>query len=85
MNRSEHAQPTTMTTYQPRSYVLTATDERAEALTGRGNETYTSPPQTEQQARQLAALLAGATVDGPGPWRHAIAGGQRTIELHPSP
>jgi len=28
-------------------------------------------------------VLAGAPVAGRGPWRHAIAGGQRTIELHP--
>jgi hypothetical protein len=73
-----------MTNRHPPTYVLTVSDQRAEALTGRGGETYTSPPQTEQQARQLAELLAGATVDGPGPWRHAIAGGQRTIGLHPA-
>ena len=74
-----------MTNHHLPSYVLVVTDERAEALTGRDSETYTSPPQTEQQARQLAALLAGAPVAGRGPWRHAIAGGQRTIGLHPSP
>lgn len=73
-----------MTNHHAPTYVLTVTDQRAEALTGRDSQTYTSPPQTEQQARRLAELLAGAPVDGPGPWRHPIAGGQRTIQLHPS-
>jgi hypothetical protein len=73
----------TMTDRPPASYVLTVSDQRAETLTGRDSQSYTSPPQTEQQARTLAALLAGAAVDGPGPWRHPIAGGQRTIQLHP--
>jgi hypothetical protein len=56
-----------MTSRHPSSYVLIVSDQRAEALTGRDSQTYTSPPQTEQQARQLAALLAGANVTGPGP------------------
>ncbi len=73
-----------MTDPHPASFVLIVSDERAEALTGRDSQRYTSPPQTEQQARRLAELLAGAVLDGPGPWRHAIAGGQRTIRLHPS-
>ena len=73
-----------MTNRQPPSYVLIVSDERAEALSGRDSQSYTSPPQTEQQARRLAELLTGAAVDGPGPWRHPIAGGQRTIQLHPS-
>jgi hypothetical protein len=77
-------QPTTMSNRHPPTYVIIVSDERAEALAGRDSQSYTSPPQTEQQARQLAGLLAGAAVDGPGPWRHSIAGGQRTIQLHPS-
>jgi hypothetical protein len=43
---------------------------------------YESPPQTEQQARSLLAVLLGAAHrDHSGPWRRAIAGGQRIIEL----
>ncbi|MGO9958839.1 MAG: hypothetical protein ACLP50_23235 [Solirubrobacteraceae bacterium] len=63
-------------------FVVEVREQRTSALVGSDGQSYTSPPQTEQQARQLAALLAGAPIDGPGPWRHAIAGGQRTIELH---
>ena len=43
---------------------------------------YESPPQSEQQARSLVAVLVGAEIgDHCGPWRQAIAGGQRIIEL----
>jgi hypothetical protein len=35
------------------------------------------------QARALLALLAETPLHGFGPWRHAIAGGQRTIHLQP--
>ena len=43
---------------------------------------YESPPQSEQQARSLIAVLIGAEIgDHCGPWREAIAGGQRIIEL----
>ncbi len=63
-------------------FVVAVREQRTWALVGSDGESYTSPPQTEQQARKLAALLAGGPIDGPGPWRHAIAGGQRTIELH---
>jgi hypothetical protein len=64
-------------------FVVEVHEQRAEALTGTPPLAYTSPPQTEQDARALAALLADGQVDGPGPWRHPIAGGPRTIELHP--
>ena len=52
-------------------------------LVDSGGTTYVSPPQTEEQARSLIALLAGATaaVGGGGPWRQPVAGGQRIIEL----
>jgi len=66
----------------PTRFVVTVHEQRARELSGRDGQSYTSPPQTEQQARQLAELLAAVT--GPGPWRHPIAGGQRTIELHPT-
>ena len=68
----------------PTRFVVTVHEHRTLALASREGQSYTSPPQTEQQARTLAGLLAGAAVIGPGPWRHPIAGGQRTIELHPT-
>jgi hypothetical protein len=60
---------------------LIVTEHRERRLAGADGLDYTSPPQTEQQARRLAALLNGGPVAGPGPWRHPIAGGQRTIHL----
>jgi hypothetical protein len=68
----------------PTRFVVTVHEHRTLALAGREGQSYTSPPQTEQQARTLAGLLAGTAVIGPGPWRHPIAGGQRTIELQPT-
>jgi hypothetical protein len=62
-------------------FVVEVREQRTQALTGTPPLAYTSPPQTEQDARALAALLADGRVDGPGPWRHPIAGGQRMIEL----
>ena len=47
---------------------------------------YESPPQTEQQARSLIAVLVGAEHgDHQGPWRLAIAGGQRIVRLSVEP
>jgi hypothetical protein len=57
------------------------TESRCEALVDHGVATYVSPVQTEQQARALVALLASGPGVGGGPWRHAVAGGQRRIEL----
>jgi hypothetical protein len=48
------------------------------------HEPYLSPPQTEQQARSLIRLLVGSpALEGVGPWRQVVAGGQRIIELRP--
>ncbi len=63
-------------------FVVAVREQRTRALVGSVGQSYTSPPQTEQQARALAELLADRPLDGPGPWRQPIAGGQRTIELH---
>lgn len=63
------------------AYRVIVTERRSRGLVGTDGITYISPPQTEQQARALIALIADASVDGSGPWRHAVAGGQRTIEL----
>jgi hypothetical protein len=62
-------------------YTVIVTERRCGGLVGTDGITYVSPPQTEQQARALIALIADAGIHGPGPWRHAVAGGQRTIEL----
>lgn len=64
-------------------FVVEVHEQRTQALTATPPLTYTSPPQTEHDARALAALLADGRADGPGPWRHPIAGGQRTIQLRP--
>jgi len=57
------------------------TERRTRGLVDSDGITYVSPPQTDEQARSLIALLAGAGVNGSGPWRQPVAGGQRIIEL----
>jgi single-strand DNA-binding protein len=63
------------------TFVITLSEERDAALVGSAGQSYTSPPQSLEQARALAGLLLGAPVSGAGPWRHAIAGGQRTVAV----
>jgi hypothetical protein len=68
------------------AYRVLVTDQVTHALIGRSGSRYQSPPQTEQQARGLIAVLLGTTdCQQRGPWRQAIAGGQRIIELQPEP
>ena len=64
-------------------YRVIVTERRTRGLVDSDGTSYTSPPQTEQQARSLVALLAGGTTGlrGGGPWRQPVAGGQRVIEL----
>ena len=63
-------------------YRVLVTDQLAPGLAGGDCRQYESPPHTEQQARALLAILVGArSTDRPGPWRQAIAGGQRIVEL----
>ena len=58
------------------------TEQRTRGLVERDAVSYVSPPQTEQQARSLIALLAGASSNGGARrWRVPVAGGQRIIEL----
>jgi hypothetical protein len=68
---------------QMSDYRVTVTEHRTRGLVDSDGASYVSPPQTEEQARSLIALLAGATtgLDGGGPWRQPVAGGQRIIEL----
>jgi hypothetical protein len=64
------------------TYRVLVTDQITPALAGGDGRHYESPPQSEQQARAFVAMLAGADQsDHCGPWRQAIAGGQRIIEL----
>ncbi len=65
----------------PGSFRVAVREQRQAALAGCAAQDYTSPPQSLEQARALAGLLLGAPVTGAGPWRQAIAGGQRTVAL----
>jgi hypothetical protein len=65
-----------------RTYRVLVTDQLTPGLANGESRHYESPPQTEQQARALVCILVGAsTRDHAGPWRQAIAGGQRIVEL----
>lgn len=67
-------------------YRVLVTDQIAPGLANGDGRHYESPPHTEQQARSLLAVLIGADLnDYRGPWRQAIAGGQRIIELRAEP
>ncbi len=52
-------------------------------LSGRPTRSYRSPPQPLHDARCLAALLLdrGEEIDGDGPWRRPLAGGQRHVAI----
>jgi hypothetical protein len=78
---STQPNPTQLSTYR-----VLVTDQLAPALTAAEDRHYESPPQSEQQARALLAILLGASRsrDHCGPWRQAIAGGQRIVELRAS-
>ena len=72
-----HQTPATTGTYR-----VLVTDHITRGLVNSDGRHYESPPQTEQQARSLVAVLVGVDRDDHcGPWRQAIAGGQRIIEL----
>ncbi len=64
-------------------YPVIVSERRTRGLVNSDGTTYVSPPQTEEQARSLIALLAGATTGlrAAGPWRQPVAAGQRLIEL----
>ena len=71
--------PTTASTFR-----VLVTDQLTPGLAGGDCRHYESPPHTQPQARALLAILVGAaTAEQPGPWRQAIAGGQRIVELRP--
>ena len=72
-----------MSNHQTRShtYRVLVTDSLTPGLADGQSRHYESPPQTEQQARELLSILVGAGTHDPGLWRQAIAGGQRIVEL----
>jgi len=81
--RAMHSRQTHPTTS---NYRVLVTDHITPGLANGDGSHYESPPQTEQQARSLLAVLVGAEHrDRCGPWRQAIAGGQRIIELRAEP
>lgn len=73
-----------MSSHQTHShtYRVLVTDQLTPGLGNGESRHYESPPQTEHQARALLSILLGpGTRDHSGPWRQAIAGGQRIVEL----
>jgi len=64
------------------SWVVVVSEERNPKLTENPAVSYVSPPhESLEDAHDLVALLNGIWPTGDGPWRTAIAGGRRTIEL----
>jgi hypothetical protein len=68
-------------------YVVLVEDRVSGPLTGRPARSYRSPAQPLDDARCLAALLLdrGAELDGAGPWRRPVPGGQRHVAVVPAP
>ena len=64
-------------------YVVEVSEHLSTALSRRVGAAYTSPPQSLEDARRLAALLLDAAEppDGDGPWRRPLAGGHRIVSL----
>lgn len=64
-------------------YVVEVSEQLSTALSRRVGASYTSPPQSLDDARQLAALLLDAPEppEGEGPWRRPLAGGHRFVRL----
>ena len=64
-------------------YHVVVDDRVSGSLTGRTERSYRSPPQTLEEARCLAALLLdrGGELEGDGPWRRPLAGGQRHVAI----
>ncbi|HUR84462.1 MAG TPA: hypothetical protein VMY78_03890 [Solirubrobacteraceae bacterium] len=64
-------------------YHVVVADRVNGPLTNRAARAYRSPPQGLEDARCLAALLLdrGDELEGEGPWRRPLAGGQRHVEI----
>ncbi|HWC26544.1 MAG TPA: hypothetical protein VG474_08175 [Solirubrobacteraceae bacterium] len=68
-------------------YCVVVDDRVNGPLTGRPTRSYRSPPQPLEDARCLAALLLdrGGELEGDGPWRRPLAGGQRHVAIELAP
>ncbi len=68
-------------------YLVVVDDRVSGQLTSRTERSYRSPAQPLEDARLLAALLLdrGGELDGDGPWRRPLAGGQRHVAIVPAP
>jgi hypothetical protein len=68
-------------------YLVVVDDRVSGPLTGRPARSYRSPAQTLESARCLAALLLdrGDDLDGAGPWRRPLPGGQRHVSIVRAP
>lgn len=64
-------------------YLVVVDDRVNGPLTNRPARHYRSPPQPLDDARCLAALLLdrGDELEGEGPWRRPLAGGQRHVAI----
>jgi hypothetical protein len=64
-------------------FVVEVEDRLTASLARRTGQSYVSPPQSEEDARRLAALLLDCeeTPPGSGPWRRPLAGGHRLVRL----
>jgi len=64
-------------------YHVVVDDRVSGPLTGRPTRSYRSPPQGLEDARCLASILLdrGDELDGDGPWRRPLAGGQRHVAI----
>lgn len=67
-------------------YLVVVDDRVSAPLTGRAAHFYRSPAQTLESARCLAALLLDRDeLDGDGPWRRPLPGGQRHVSIVRAP
>jgi hypothetical protein len=64
-------------------YVVTVDDRVSGPLTNRPARRYRSPPQALEEALQLATMLLDRSqdLDGEGPWRRPLPGGQRHVAI----
>lgn len=64
-------------------YVVEVEERLTSSLSRREGGAYTSPPQSLDDARRLAALLLDQeqAPEGEGPWRRPLAGGHRVVRL----
>ena len=64
-------------------YVVEVEERLTSSLSRRNGASYSSPPQSLEDARRLVALLLDQeqAPEGDGPWRRPLAGGHRVVRL----